>query len=115
MKFNWQPGRQQEGYYTLKLFSFWRIDAYIIKCCHNVAIKEHFDKVPSKRHIRVNFTFKGKDNFYIVPPHKAIFSLMKRFTIFRPDICLHGTGIGNAWKMVSVGFILDDKKNEKAV
>ena len=107
MKLDWQQGRQQEGYYVLKLFSFWRIDAYIIKCCHGVAIKPHYDPVPNKRHFRINLTFKGKDNFYIVPPHKAIFSLTKYLTMFRPDICCHGTNEGNAWKMLSVGFVLD--------
>lgn len=109
MKLDWQPGRQQEGYYTLKLFSWWRVDAYIIKCCHNVAIKEHYDKVPNKRHFRINLTFKGKDNFYVVPPNKPFFQKF-RLTFFRPDVCCHGTTEGDAWKMLSFGFVLDNKK-----
>jgi hypothetical protein len=97
--FKFTKGRQDANYYKCKLWSFWRIDGWIIKC-DNEAIPEHVDPVKDRKHFRLNITIKGRDKFH----GKAIFKWW-RVCFFRPDINPHSVEKGS-WTMLSFGFAI---------
>lgn len=88
--FRWIGGRQIKEYYyeKMKIYSFWRIDCYLIRWGAGTAIGNHLDIVDGKKHYRFNIRLKGeKDKLYIIG--KTIFHWW-RFCLFRPDKYLHG-------------------------
>lgn len=54
----WQPGRRGTGYWKLKLWSFWRTDAYILRYPEGSSVPWHRDSVPGRRHFRLNVVLK---------------------------------------------------------
>lgn len=54
----WQPGRRGTGYWKLKLWSFWRTDAYILRYPEGSSVPWHRDSVPGRRHFRLNVVLR---------------------------------------------------------
>jgi hypothetical protein len=103
MKSFWKQGRQYSGYFTLKLFSFWKIDLYVIKCLPNQKIRAHTDKVDGKKHFRANLLLSGEDTFWM--QGNPLLKLGK-LTVFRPDIFIHGAEESEKpWYILSFGWV----------
>lgn len=97
--FKFIKGRQNANYSKLKLWSFWRLDGWIIKC-DNSEIPPHTDPVPGRKHFRLNVTIKGRDKFH----GKTIFKWW-RICFFRPDVNGHWVE-KSSWIILSFGFAL---------
>lgn len=102
-----EKGRQNTGYWKLKLFSFYFMDCYILYYPVNSYIPVHTDAVSKGKHYRLNCTIKKPEkggNFIV---EKSIFRT-KRFTLFRPDIYKHElTKIESGTRIVlSIGVLL---------
>lgn len=83
----WIPGRQGTGYFKFKIFSFICVDAYILKYPTNAFISYHYDKVPGKKHYRLNIRLP-----FGVGGHLRIRgrnSNLHEIALFRPDIDEH--------------------------
>jgi len=59
--FKWENGRQNYYYEKLKIYSFWRIDCYLIRYSRACAVGYHTDDVENKKHYRMNIQLKGID------------------------------------------------------
>lgn len=90
MKRKWTKGRQNYFYEKLKLFSFWRMDCYLIRYSKGCAIGYHTDDVPGFKHYRCNIQLRGIDRL-CCPEEKPLVK-RKRITVFRSDK-LHSFGI----------------------
>lgn len=106
MKLNWKPGRQNSGYFKLKLFEMsWPIgiDLYLLKFEDGVRVPVHKDKVGNKRHFRINLTLKKPRSggyFYC----ENIMFKFSRLVLFRPDNNYHGlTTVNGKLIMLSLG------------
>lgn len=99
----WKNGRQNAQYQIFKIFSFWRVDCYLIKIPKNQEIPEHVDKVCGKKHFRLNIRLKGD---YSLKCEKKIFDFgFGEF--FRPDINKHSSPAGKKDSVIfSVGFVV---------
>ena len=113
MKLNWQLGRQNSGYFKLKLFEMsWPIgiDLYLLKFEDGVDVPVHRDKVENKKHFRFNVTLKNPDSGGYFYCEKFIFKF-SRFVLFRPDTNYHGlTTVNGKLIMVSLGVALQEAK-----
>lgn len=102
-KLIWEYGRQGTGYRKLKVFSFWRVDCYILWYPPKSYIPTHTDPVPGYKHYRLNYTFWRGDGGDLVINDKR-----SRLTFFRSDKQEHWvTRVlnGNTFAL-SIGFIL---------
>lgn len=85
----WSKGRQDCFYEKLKIYSFWRIDCYLIRYSKGLAISYHTDDVPGKKHYRLNIQLLGKNRLCHMD------NLIKKrgvFDLFRADK-LHSFGV----------------------
>lgn len=106
MKLTWKPGRQNSGYFKLKLFEIsWPIgiDLYLLKFEDCARVPVHKDKVENKRHFRINLTLKKScSGGYFYCEH-MIFKF-SRLVLFRPDINYHGlTTVNGKLIILSLG------------
>lgn len=86
----WESGRQSDSYFKMKIFSFWRIDCYILKFPPLSRVPTHTDRIGAdKKHFRFNFVFwRAKDGGQIYVKNGK-WQRMPRAFIFRPDILPH--------------------------
>ena len=54
----WTEGRQGTGYFKIKIFSFFRVDCYILKFPKSSKIPSHLDICPGYAHHRINIVLK---------------------------------------------------------
>src|SRR5690242_12724628 len=59
--FKWVGGRQcKEFYYErMKIYSFWRIDCYLIRWGAGSAVPDHKDEIKGYKHYRLNILLRG--------------------------------------------------------
>jgi hypothetical protein len=81
----WEEGRLGSGYFKKKLAEWKFFDMYLLKFPKGISVPEHRDKVPNKRHYRLNILLKGTDTF---KSENVIFKL-GRIVLFRPDLSKH--------------------------
>lgn len=81
----WVNGRQGTGYLKKTLLSASFCDMHILKYPAGSFIPVHTDKVPGRRHYRLNILLQGEDNFSCP---KVIFKWW-RVCLFRPDLYEH--------------------------
>lgn len=85
----WISGRQGGGYEKFPLFSFWKVDCYLIRYRKNAEVKWHRDPVQGKRHYRLNILLQRSEEggmFLLNGP--SVFQFW-RIRIFRPDLYAH--------------------------
>ena len=98
----WERGRQAAGYEKLLLWSFWRLDSYIIRYPAGCFLPPHTDKNVG-RHYRLNIILKGVGEFSC---EKTIIRT-KRFVLFRPDLYEHSMQNGDSKRLVlSFGVLI---------
>lgn len=107
--FNWQEGRQNSGYFKLKLFEVrWPIgiDCYLLKFEDGVSVPEHTDPVTDKNHYRLNLTVRKAMEGGQFVCEKSILNFW-RVCLFRPDINKHSlTIVRGKLIMLSLGVAL---------
>lgn len=84
----WENGRQQSGYEKLQLFKGENADAYLLRFPKGSSVPPHRDKVPGKRHFRLNITLRQARGGGEVRGMDPIFQLGP-IVLFRPDIDEH--------------------------
>lgn len=85
--FKWVDGRQIKHYKKMKIYSFWRVDCYLIKYSAGTAVGNHKDTIEGYKHYRLNILLKGEmDKLAMIG--KPIFKWW-RVILFRPDLYLH--------------------------
>lgn len=112
--FEWRLGRQKTGYWSFLLFfNPFLIPFHIVLLYYPKGsyVPWHYDKVPGKRHYRLNILFKSafKGGFCILE-QRTIWSLGYRVRLFRPDINKHVVfpiKEGTRW-VFSIGWVLKD-------
>jgi hypothetical protein len=77
----------------MKIYSFWRIDCYLIRYGKGTMIGLHKDEIKGYKHYRLNILLKGEDDKLFVHG-KPIFRCC-RVILFRPDMQLHGVETTN--------------------
>lgn len=97
----WQKGRQNAGYSKLKLWTFWRMDGYILKFPKGTTF--HFDKTDG-RHFRFNLTLKGF--WKLILKSCEIPQNFLDSHLFRPDIEEHSANFLEDTYVFSFGFKL---------
>ena len=80
----WQFGRQNLYYQKLKIFSFSRLDCYLIRYSPGLAIGYHKDTVEGRKHFRLNIHLIGKNRLCCLDNLKN-FGQMSRVCLFRAD------------------------------
>lgn len=85
----WVNGRQNIYYQKLKIYSFWRIDCYLIRYSKGCAVGYHTDEVEGKRHYRINIQIRGVNRLCHVD---NLAKKRGRFDLFRADK-MHSFGI----------------------
>ena len=92
----WELGRQNTGYEKLKLFSFWRFDAYILRFKPGAYVDYHRDRINfprERKHFRLNILLKDCEiggRFLVAHPCRLeARSIRCRFHLFRPDLIPH--------------------------
>ncbi len=107
-KLPWEEGRQKTGYKKIKLLESERLnfDCYLLYYPEGSEIPQHFDKVESGRHYRMNIVLKKADVGGDFVCQDVIFSKY-RTNIFRPDIAEHSvTKIEKGYRLVlSIGWL----------
>lgn len=106
----WESGRQGTGYRKLRLWQSDRLfsDAYLIDYPPHTRIPTHVDKVPGKRHYRINILLWGQDNFR----GETLFSLGP-LKFFRPDISPHSVEEVSRRRLVlSIGWALPENNHD---
>ena len=88
----WKRGRQETGYFKLKLLQLKNFDCYLLKFPQGSEIPEHIDPVMFKRHYRLNIVLKkarvgGK---FLAHSGKKPIINWPRVILFRPDVTSHG-------------------------
>lgn len=98
----WEQGRQGTGYLKkLLLQGFW-FDLWLLKYPAGTWIPTHVDKVPQKRHYRLNIVLKGSWRAY---RGEALFKLGP-VVLFRPDIMPHNVATIDKERIVlSFGWV----------
>ena len=82
----WTRGRLTEYFYEkMKIFSFWRMDCYLIRYSAGCGVGYHTDLVPGKKHYRLNIQLKGIDKLCLLDDLRGTFNKPKRFRVFRAD------------------------------
>lgn len=86
--FEWVEGRQNSGYYKMKLFicKWLRMDCYLLKFDKGVKVPWHVDPAKTGKHFRLNITLYGCAS--VLTEHKPQIN-SKRLMLFRPDINRH--------------------------
>lgn len=101
----WTHGRQNYYYEKLKIFSFWRMDCYLIRYTEGCAIGYHTDDVPGFKHYRMNIQLKGVNTLCVLSKCAL---LRKRIAVFRSDT-LHSFGPTlEKGLILSFGLIIKD-------
>lgn len=106
----WTKGRQNSGYFKLKLFESkrFKIDCYILKFPEGSEIKPHIDEVDSGNHYRLNIIIKNAISGGLFKCDKTLINT-KRIKLFRPDKHLHSVSrVEKGCRYVfSVGWVTD--------
>ena len=108
-KLPWKEGRQNSGYYKLKIFSseWLRCDFYLLKFPRGVAVPTHTEPVEfGMVHHRINLHFGGPNypgqRLYVLGKHRRFW----RITYLRPDTYSHGLPAqSNTTYMFSFGWL----------
>lgn len=112
MGLKWEAGRQGTGYEKLKLFNRWKFfsrfkwDLYILRYPVGAGIPLHCDPVPDHKHYRLNvYLWNAKSGG--VPEHYDTIFTNRFFTLFRPDLHLHGVSpvVAGTRYVLSFGFV----------
>lgn len=102
----WIPGRQESGYFKMKLFSFAKIDCYLIKYPPGSCIGKHKDSVGRGSHYRANLLVKdcGSGGKFLC---QDTVMRLPRFVVFRPDINTHEVTkvVSGVRYILSVGWV----------
>ena len=106
----WQNGRRAQldkpGTYYQKFLIFQipdRMDCWLIKYARAVGIGWHTDKVPGKKHYRINIVLRKGGEFWIEGK-----KIDRRFIFFRPDIqkhCVKVFGRNQRRLIFSIGWV----------
>jgi hypothetical protein len=103
----WTPGRQNYFYHKLKIYSFWKIDCYLIRYSKGLAIGYHVDDVPGHKHYRLNIQLRGINRLCLL---EDLNRKMGRFTWFRSDR-MHSFGITlEPGLILSFGFAIKERE-----
>ncbi len=97
----WENGRQNEFYNKMLLFRIPKfMDCWLIKYAKGVGIGWHTDKIPNKRHYRLNIILINGGEFWL--DYKQV---KKRIIFFRPDLQMHSVKvIGENQKRLVLSF-----------
>lgn len=107
--FQWQRGRQQTGYDTIKFMELYRplhMDVYLIRYRQGAYIPPHRDPVSRGRHYRMNITLKDAKRGGAFDCEQLIWRC-GRMVLFRSDLALHQVSqveLGSRY-VLSVGWI----------
>jgi len=110
--FRWEQGRQQSGYFKMKLLESSRLgfDCYLLKYGEGSEIPPHTDPVDGKRHYRANVTLRRAEQGGTFGGGERIVDF-GRLVIFRPDLDPpHWVGriIKGKRLMLSIGWVLNE-------
>lgn len=104
----WLYGRQNKYYDKMLLACIPNfLDCWLIRYAKAVGIGWHTDKVPGKKHYRINFILKNGGEFWI--KDNKIRQIKKRIIFFRPDIqehCVKVIGEKEKRLVLSIGWVL---------
>jgi hypothetical protein len=112
---NWIRGRIGDGYSKLKLWSFYRFDAWILKYPPGSHTGEHLDSVPTGyKHYRLNIVLRKAEGKFF---GADLFHIGDRVILFRPDKMWHSARNEATAKhtryVLSVGWLTRDKRSSK--
>lgn len=100
----WQTGRQGTRYRKLMLAHGHSWDLYVIDIAAGTSIPTHVDRVPERRHWRLNLRLSGDDGFR----GDAAFRVGP-LVVFRPDITPHSMDkVARRVVLLSFGFARPD-------
>lgn len=103
----WMKGRQRAPYEKLKLFSFWRMDAWLIRYSAGLAVGYHRDIVKGFKHYRLNIQLRGVNRLCVL---NEFGKKRGRFDFFRSDE-LHSFGMTlEKGLILSLGFVKRESK-----
>ena len=88
----WELGRQGTGYEKLKIFSFWRVDCYLLRLPEGSYIPKHVDKIDSGKHYRLNIILKDAKVGGVFICDNPIYET-KRVKLFRSDLSEHSVAM----------------------
>jgi len=94
----WQTGRHGTRYRKLLLAQGRSWDLYVIDIAAGTSIPTHVDRVPGRRHWRMNIRLWGDDGF-----RGDVVFRVGPLVVFRPDITLHSMDkVG--WRVILLSF-----------
>lgn len=110
MRWQWEKGRQNSGYFKLKIMERLTpipLDMYLLKYPQGSFIPPHKDPVTAGRHFRLNIILKKpKKGGVFYSEHTLINT--SRIKLFNPDISTHSLSPieeGQRW-VLSIGWIV---------